>query len=445
MLDPRIAVTRAANKLCALFGRGLVVSITVLVSITAVLAALFFLDAATPTRLTIASGPKGSVFQRDADKYRAILAREGVTLDILPSQGSVDNLNILLGRSPRADVGFVLAGEEQGLDSSALMSLGSVSYQPLMIFYRGQPRALLSDFKGQRLDIGQVGSGTHALALALLKLNGIVPGADTPLFDTLAGDPVQNLLAQRIDAIFMMGDSSSTGAMRQLLHNPDIHLFNFSQADGYARRISYLNKLELPRGALDFGKDIPSQDTYLIGPTIELVARKGLNPALSDLLLDAAREVHGAAGVFKQRGEFPAPMAQGITISPDAQRYYSSGKSFLYRTFPFWLAGLIARALALLLPIALFLIPALKMAPAIYRWRIESSINRWYRVLLNLESETIKHDADAKRCAELLHHLEHIELTVSKLTVPAAFGDQLYALRGHINFVRGRLMDRVQG
>jgi hypothetical protein len=227
--------------------------------------------------------------------------------------------------------------------------------------------------------------------------------------------------------------------MRELLHTPDIHLFNFTQADGYARRISYLNKLELPKGSLDFGKNLPAEDTYLIGPTVELIARNGLHPALSDVLLEAAREVHGTPGLFKKRGEFPAPVEHEFRISPDASRYYASGKSFLYRTFPFWMASLIARILVVVVPVALFLIPALKMAPAIYRWRIESRIHRWYRALLDLERDAFKPSVDPKRREDLLRHLEHIERAVSKITVPASFGDHFYGLRGHIDFVRDRL------
>ncbi|MDN0085672.1 TAXI family TRAP transporter solute-binding subunit [Crenobacter sp. SG2305] len=404
---------------------------------------LLFINSTAPTTITITSGPKGSVFQNTAEKYKKILAREGVKVKILQSEGSIDNLKKLSDPKVAVDVGFVLGGEAGGVDTSKLMSLGSISYQPLMVFYRGAPRELLSSFKGQHLDIGPEGSGTHTLALALLKLNGIEPGGDTVFVNSMnGGDSVKALLDNRIDAIFVMGDSTSTALLRQLLHTPDIHLFNFTQADGYTRRISYLNKLELPMGALDFGKNIPADNTFLVAPTVELVARDGLHPALSDLLLDAAREVHGTPGIFKKRGEFPTPVAHEIRLSPDASRYYSSGKSFLYRTFPFWLAGLVARALAVIVPLGLFLIPALKMAPAIYRWRVQSSINRWYRVLLDIESETFKYPGDAKKREELLRHLDRIEITVSKTVVPAAFGDLLYALRVHIDFVRDRLKTR---
>jgi TRAP-type uncharacterized transport system substrate-binding protein len=441
MVAPRIVLARAWTKLNALFGRGLVMTMAVIlvVGLSLSMVVFLFMNSAAPTTLTISSGPKGSVFEKNAEKYKKILAREGVTLTVLPSEGSMENLKKLADPKLAVDVGFVLGGEIKETDISKLVSLGSISYQPLMIFYRGDAKALLSDFKGLRLEIGAEGSGTHTLALALLKANGIEPGGDTTLVNDLAGDSMAALMENRIDAIFVMGDSTSTDLMRQLLHTENIRLFNFSQADGYARRISYLNKLELPKGSLDFGKNIPAEDTYLVGPTVELIARSDLHPALSDLLIEAAREVHGTPGLFKKRGEFPSPVEHEIRISDDATRYYTSGKSFLYRTFPFWVAGLVARALAVIVPVALFLIPALKMAPAIYRWRIESRIHRWYRALLELERDAFKPSGDPKRREELLHHLDHIENTVSKIVVPARFGDLFYGLRGHIDFVRDRL------
>lgn len=442
MVNPRILLARAIAKLDALFGRGLVVAVgaILLVALAIGIAAVVFVNSAAPNTITITSGPNGSVFQKNAEKYKKILAREGVTLKILPSEGSVDNLKKLTDPRVAVDVGFVLGGEANGADIDKLVSLGSISYQPLMIFYRGEAKNLLSDFKGRRLDIGQEGSGTHSLALTLLKANGIEPNDGTSLISTAAGDPTQALLENRIDAVFLMGDSTATDSMRRLLHTPDIHLFSFVQADGYTRRINYLNKLALPRGSLDFGKNIPAEDLYLVGPTVELIARTSLHPALSDLLLEAAREVHSTPGILKKRGEFPAPLEHEFRISPDASRYYASGKSFLYRTFPFWVASLIARALAVIVPLALLLIPGLKIAPAIYRWRIESRIYKWYRALLELERDALKPSVDPKRREELLRHLDHIENTVSKITVPASFGDLFYVLRGHIGFVRDNLL-----
>lgn len=439
--SPKILLQRTLARLNALFGRGLVISMSsiLLIGLAVSIAAFMFLNTAAPRTLTISSGPVGSSFQRNAERYQKILAREGVALKILPSDGSSDNLKNLANPKGAADIGFVLGGEARDAKFDNLVSLGSVAFQPLMIFYTGAPRKLLSDFKGGRINIGPPGSGTHALALTLLKANGIVPGESTRLDETDLTDPEKELRERRVDAVFLMSDSTATEAMRGLMRDQDVRLFSFVQADAYVRRIGTLNKLHLPRGALDFGKDVPPEDVYLIGPTVNLVARDSLHPALSDVLLEAAREVHGGPGIFRKRGEFPAPNEGEFRLSPDASRYYASGKTFLYRTFPFWLASLVARVLAFLVPLVLLLIPALKLAPAVYRWRIESRIYRWYRVLLDLERDAFAPSAGAERREELLRQLDHVEAAVNRILVPASFGDLFYGLRGHIEFVRRKL------
>ena len=370
---------------------------------------------------------------------RRSLAKEGVTLKILPSDGSSDNLQRLADPKTNVDIGFVLGGEAQKRTFDNLMSLGSVSLQPLMVFYTGKPRQLLAEFKGKHLNIGPAGSGTNNLALEILKANGIVPGEDTRLDQTDLEDPSNDLHSGRIDAVFLMGDSTDTAVTRKLMRDKEVHMFNFVQADGYVRRFRTLNKLLLPRGAIDLGVDIPAADVSLIGPTVQLIARDTLHPALSDLVLESAREVHGSAGLYRKQGEFPAQHEGEFRSSPDATRYYASGKGFLYRTFPFWLASLIARVLAVLVPLALVLVPALKLAPAIYRWRFSSRIYRWYRVLLELERDAFKPDVSPERRAELLRQLDHIETAVNRITIPAPFGDLFYGLRSHINIVRNTL------
>jgi hypothetical protein len=434
-------IERARARLTGLVGHGLPISIGVIlaISIVAGILAFVFLNSAPPTTLTMTSGPDGSSFRVVAEQYRKILAREGVTLNILPSQGSRDNLARLSDPKAKVDVGFVVGGETPGKEAPRLVSLGSVSYQPMMIFYRGKPKTLLSEFKGRRLDIGQEGSGASLLAQRLLDVNGIKPGDGTQIGHAPAEVSVRSLLGGKIDAVFAMSDSTPTEIMRQLLRDEDIHLFNFVQATGYAHRITYLNKLVLPRGAIDFGEDIPPDDVNLIAPTVELIARDSLHPALSDLLLEAAREVHGRAGLYKRAGEFPSPIEHDFPISADASRYYASGRSFFYRTFPFWIASLIERVLAVLVPMTIILVPGIRIAPVVFRWRVESRIYRWYAVLQRIERDALEATDPARR-DQLLHDLDHVEKTVTNLAVPPAYGDVLYHLRSHIAVVRAGLV-----
>lgn len=443
----RIALERAYARLIGFFGRGLVLAMGGVAAAALLVCAMAFgiFDSAAPSSLTITAGPEGSNFSRNAEQYRKILARSGVTLHVLPSEGSRENLARLADPKVKVDVGFVLGGQAEPAVAEKLLSLGSVAHQPLMVFYRGTPKSLLSDFQGLRLDIGPAGSGSNVLARALLVANGIKDGDGTLYVDTAADDTVRALDEGRIDAFFAMSESTPTALIRQLLRKPDIHLFSVAQADGYTRRIPYLTKLVMPRGALDFGEDLPAKDVQLIGPTVELVARDTLHPALSDLLLEAAREVHGKPGLYRKRGEFPAPLEHEFRISPDAERYYASGKSFLYRHFPFWLASLITRVVAVLLPVVLLLIPALRIVPALYRWHMTSRIYRWYGALQKLERDALRPNAGLAGREDLLRHLDLIERAVVRIEVPPAYGDLFYGLRGHIASVRESLREAHAG
>jgi TRAP-type uncharacterized transport system substrate-binding protein len=393
---------------------------------------------APPNTIRFSSGPEGSSYRTQAEKYKVIIERHGVKVEIVTSRGALDNLQRLANPAQKLDVGFVQGGLSDGIDISHLASLGSVFAQPLLVYARSdEPVELLSQLKGKRLAIGPEGSGTRVLALKILKANEL-DVAPTTLVD-LGGDAAAAaLMAGTVDAAFLMGDSATPQVMRSLRAVPGIELVGFRQADGYLRKFRFLSKLTLPEGAMDLAKDYPPRTLQLIGPTVELVAREDLHPALSDLLIQAAREVHGGPGMFRTAGEFPAPLARDFPISPDAERYYKSGEQFLYKRLPFWLASLLDRLLVVLLPLLVVIIPATRIAPALYRWRVRSRIYRWYGALMTIERDMhSQHEPDQR--AAVLHRLDEIAAAVGELQTPLSFADQLYVLRDHVAKVRRRL------
>ena len=440
-------VAQLRARLVAVSWRDLAITLgpILLLSLAGIWFAVRFVRPAPPKSVTITTGPDGSMFRIAADKYRSILARNGITLKMLPSDGSVENLKRLNDRSVQVDIGFVQGGVAPDVDADGLVSLGSVFYEPLAVFYRDKrPVYRLSQFSGKRLAIGTEGSGARALASTLLKANGIESGGRTALLNLGGEDAAQALTEHKIDAAFMMGDSATPSLMRKLLQTPGIRFFNFTQAEAYVRRFRYLTQLELPMGALDLGKNSPAQNLHLIAPTVELVARENLHPAISGLLIEAARQVHGTATVLQHAGEFPAPLEHEFRISPDATRYYKSGKSFLYRVLPFWLASLTDRTMVLLVPIIVLLLPGLRLVPSLYRWRIKARIYRWYGALIGLEREALQTSLPDRR-EEMLKRLDDIEKGVNTMKMPVAFADQFYVLREHIRFVRDRLTSDASG
>lgn len=408
-------------------------------SVAAVWLTVHYTHAAPPRTLSMATGPAGSTFATMGGRYQKILARSGITLRLVPSAGSLDNLARLNARNSGVDVAFVQSGVVVDPATTELVSLGSMFYEPLMVFYRAPHAATrLSELKGLRIAIGVEGSGARYLALALLKANGIEPGGATTL-SNLEGDEARKaLLGGRVDAIFLTGDSASPETLRVMLHADGIRLFDFAQAEAYARRFPYLSRLSVPAGAFDLGENLPQAPMTLLAPTVEIIARRGLHPALSDLLIEAAGEIHGHASILHEAGAFPASAAHDFPLSADAARYYKSGKTFTYRYLPFWLASLLNRLLVYVVPVLLIVIPGLRYLPFLYNWRIRSRIHRRYVQLMALERRALGERSPEERAA-LLEKLADIEHAVIKVRVPGSHADQLYVLRQHIQFVREQL------
>ena len=407
------------------------------------LAVAWFVRSAPPRTLSISSGPQGSSYERIAEAYQKRLAEHGVTLNIVPSAGSQANLKQLTTPGSGIDIGFVQGGPSEGVKLDDLVSLGSVAYQPLWLFYRSAtPISRLSELEGKMICVGDEGSGTRVLATALLQANSL--NKDTTRYLSLNAEQASaSLLEGKVDAIFLMGDSASSQVLRSLVRTPQIHLYNFTQADAYVRRYAYLNKITLPEGSFDFGRNLPSEDLVLVGPTVELVVRKDLNPTISDLLLEIAQEVHGKASLLQKRGEFPTPLEHEIKISEDAQRFYKSGKSFLNRAVgSFWLASIINRVLVVFVPLIVVLIPVIRFFPTAFKLSIRLKFFHYYRRLLRLEKEALV-PMPPERIETLLAQVQEIEESVHNLKVPASLGDAYYGLRSHIILVREKLRSKA--
>ena len=400
-----------------------------------------FVQPAPPDRIVITTGSDAGAYYAYARRYAAILARNGITLEVRTSAGSLQNLERL--ENDEAQVGFVQGGviERQGDpddedEESALVSLGSVFFEPVWVFYRGDRRFdRLTDLKGKRIAIGQEGSGVRQLAQQLLRANDINPGDHLmPLSGLKAAEELQQ---GRIDAAFIIA-AENAPVVQVLLRSPGVKLMSFAQAEAYQRRFPFLTKLTLPQGVADLVRDYPPHDVTVLAPTANLIVRDDLHPALQSLLLQAASEVHGRAGFFQRAGEFPAYKDRLLPLSPEAARYFKSGPPFLQRYLPFWLAVLIDRLIVLLIPVFALLIPLLKVAPAIYSWRVRSKVFRCYGELKFLE-EDLKQRFDAAKLPEYRSRLDVLDDEARGLKVPLAFTDLVYTLREHVNLVRQTL------
>lgn len=402
-----------------------------------------FVQPAPPRRITITTGGETGAYYAYAKRYAELLAVNGITLEIKTSAGSAQNLERL--KNGEADVALVQGGIQDvaSEDTANLVSLGSVSYEPVWVFYRNDRRLdRLHQLDGRRIAVGEEGSGIRGLALQLLEANEIAGNA--PNLSPVTGlNAAEELQQSRIDATFVVA-APEAPVVQVLLRSPGVRVMSFSQADAYTRRFPFLSRIVLPRGVVDLVRDTPPRDTVLLATTANVVVRDDLHPALASLFLQAMSEVHGKSGFFHAAGEFPAYRDRTFELSADAARYYKSGPSFLQRYLPFWLAVLVERLFVLVVPVVVLLLPLLRLAPSVYSWRVRSKIFRCYGDLKFMENEIRQH-YDAARHNEYLARLDRIEEDAYSRNIPLAFSDLLYTLREHINLVRQKLQHLQSG
>lgn len=418
----------------------------VLIALALLALAYWVLDPAPPARVVLATGAPRSAYAEFGQRYAQALKRHGITVELRATEGAAENLALLRQSGSGVDVAFVQGGADPNARAAdetdtSLVSLGSLFHEPVWLFYRedsaqrlikAETLTRLSQLPGWRVSIGAPGSGAPNLMGHFFEANGLKPEAMT-LSRSEATPAVVDLLGGQLDALVFASAPESL-MVQMLLRTPGIRLLDFAQADAYARRFPFLNPVVLPRGIVDLAQDLPAQDAHLVAPTAMLVARAGTHPALVQLLVQTAHEVHGGAGWFQHKGEFPNTRNTEFPLSAEADRYYRNGPPWLQRYLPFWFANLFDRMWVVLISIVAVLIPLGRVVPPLYQFRIRSRVFRWYGQL-RLVEEAIGQRPERQLASEL----DEIEARVGQVTVPLSYADELYALRSHIDMVRARL------
>jgi TRAP transporter TAXI family solute receptor len=400
-----------------------------------------FLQPAPSRHIVLASGPAFGLYHQYAQRYIQTLARDGVVVEERTTEGAAENLRLLRDPKSGVDVAFLQGGITGSTEAKELEMLASLYYEPLWVFYRN-PVALtqINQLQGKRLAVGSPGSGTRAFVEPLLAFNGILASNSTV---TLIGgdEAMQALRNGKVDAVFLVG-GAQTQIIVGALRDPSLKLMSFGRADAYTRRFPYITKLALPPGTIDLALDIPSTEVTLIATKAMLAARPGLHPALVNLLVDAANDIHAQQGSFETAGEFPGFLPVDLPVSDDAARHKRFGPSFIHRMLPFWVATFVERMVILLVPLIVILVPAINFFPEFLRQRVRSRVYRWYGELALLERD-VQTRAAPFPVDKWLSDLDRIEQAVEGIKMPASLASEAYTLREHVELVRRAVLAKA--
>jgi len=400
-------------------------------------ASVLVVETLPPRMIVMATGAEGGANYEMGIRYQKILAQAGVTLQLRPTAGGLENLALLRDSQSGVSVGFIQGGTTSKMESPDVDSLGTVFYEPLWLFYRSEIGEGIQALRGRRMSIGPEGSGTRALALELVKRLKLA-GSLGDLLDFTPSVAAEKLIAGDIDLAFIVTAWDSP-TVQLLMTAKGIELASFPRADAYVALYPFLNKLVLPAGVGDLAMNRPPADVVLLAAKASLAVRSDLHPAIQHLLLSAAMQIHSQPGIFQKAGQFPAAESIDLPLSEAAQSFYKTGRPFLQEHLPFWIATLVERVLVVFVPLAALMYPMVKFLPQIYDWIIRSKIMRLYDEMRLIEGEMEApgqgHDADA-----MIAKLNQLEERANSLRLPRFYAIMLYTLRTHIDLIRGRLL-----
>ena len=405
------------------------------IALVGFLVAYQYVGAPPPKVVRIATGAKSGAYYTFAQEYARLLASDGITLEVVLTAGSVENLELL--KNGEVSLALIQGGSATRDDKERLQSLGSLFLEPVWIFVRKQSalRRFLQ-LKGKRVSVGVAGSGTHLLATQLLSSAGITE-TNTQLTREETTQAIDSLSKGKIDAAFFVA-SPEAPIIRDLFAAPAIELLNFDRAAAYGRWFPFLTPVTLSEGVIDLQQNIPSHDTPLVAASANLAARRDLNASLIPAVLNAVTRVHETGGVLEHKRQFPSVDFADLPLNEDARRYLINGPSFLFRWLPYGTAVLLDRLKILVLPLLALLLPLFKIAPPLYTWRIRSKIYKWYASVREVES-SIHEEKVSGDPASLINRLSELDRQVASVSVPLSYAAELYHLRLHIRFLQKKL------
>jgi hypothetical protein len=384
----------------------------------------------------MATGPVGSSNEVLGKKYQEYFAAQGIRLDLVPTEGSVENVMRLQDRNDSVMAAFVMSGAAMP-HTPGIQTLGSINYQPYWCFYRSneplETQKRIQALIMHPINIGTKNSGTYAVAKLWIGVNGL--SIDNENFKHMPDDEAIEALKNRKIESMCIVDTFDSPNVQKLLKMPELQLADFERAETYARLIPSIEMVTMPIGGVSLQRNTPAKPYTLLATTTEILVDDRVHPAIKYLFLIAARSINGKESFFSKEGEFPKFVDSTQYRSKEAEIFYERGTPTLMQYMPFWLAEFIGRLLVTLLPFFALAYPIIRSMPNYHKNRVRGKINRMYGALKFFEQSLVS-AYDPGQKVSYLGQLDNMERDALAMKVPKSVSSDYYTLRSSIDFVR---------
>ena len=323
-----------------------------------------YINPLPPKTAYLAIGQDGSSYQDIANSYKSFFKKNNIDLELIPTNGLTKGLQGLHANNSKINASFVTVGTANEEQYPGLVSLGSVQYVPIWIFYKGPEIQTNEPFQyllNKKISIGVPDSATNIM---FRKLSSVSYKSGQNIHKVLELPHKEGAASLRrgdIDALFIV-DSMESNTVEELIKDPTIKIMNFSLADAYMKKLTFLQKLNIPKGSRNIEAIDPPQDTTILASTTNLLIEKDTHRAIQWAFLLAAKDSNRHADTFfSAPNYFPRDIDKSFPLSPIAEHFYKNGVSPIFSYMPFWIASLIDSIWLYILGIITLVYPFVKL------------------------------------------------------------------------------------
>lgn len=379
-------------------------------------------------------------FAEHASRY---LTEKGLDGQVIVTDGAVDNVKRLIDPNNPVNAAFSYGIALDDDQRKEIASLGSVSYEPIWIFYNKKTIQNLDDAHALdkfRVALGPLQSGSYAISKKLLALYGINIETNQHFIPDSFLDSEKSFLEGKVDALIVVS-SIQDPIVQNLLRTPNVGLYDFKNASAFEKKFNSFESVKLPAGSVNIYPQIPAHDVDLVATTTSLVVKKTMHPDLQLALLMAMKEMNRNSNhlFFAKRDEFPAYVDPLVPISPVASRFYDYGPPQSMRYLPFWIAGFIDRAWVLLLTLLAVFYPLSKLNLHIRKLRFVVHERPHYEELLEIDSLLSSKKLSEEEKTEVNKRLDAINDHAIRNGVPVGEESHYFELLNSIYLLRRKL------
>ena len=396
-----------------------------------------------PDSLRMAAGSEGSAYYQIARQYQAILAEDGIQLDIVETAGSLENRNLIDKLESGVDIALIQGGIAN--QQTNLNALAAVFPEPLLAFARVDAGLAGNPFswQGKRVALGAEGSGTRAVVEQLAGLTQAPALSERSNSEAFMGGQAAStaLLEGKLDLAFFVAPLSAP-YLQALYDAPSIQLLPIDHGHAIANKLHEAHYVDLLDGSVRYQPAYPDVSVPLITLVAKLVARDDLHPALVNRLVRAAKRIHGKHNSLVMSAPFPNTLLLDMPADVYASKLLREGFNPLEKTLPYWVVAQINRFAILLLPIIFLLLPLFKILPALLAWRMQSRVYRYYDRLHEIDmrlSDEGQGPLNEQEREKISKELTDIEVDLRCESLSLKYRENAYNAVQHVHLVRSRL------